>query len=171
MSPIFSTIRIELEEPKSTNLAHIILEKDLSSDVAPSPSSLIDAFLSTPTNTASFNDVAPPTPTQPLDINKKDTGYEYVTMSVTLPYTTYTTAILLGDSFPTSATNNLVPTTYAVPTTSSNTKVQNPGIATGTTFFVYFPLSLTTGFCISFSFSNPNQFELSLDESKAVSTE
>ena len=63
--------------------------------------------------------------------NEKDTGCEYVTFSVTLPYTTYLTAILLGDSFPTKNPNTLVPTTYPLPKSSSNTRIQTPGMSTG----------------------------------------
>jgi hypothetical protein len=163
MSPVFSTIRIELEEPKSTSLAHEFLRKGLSSDVAPSPSSLIDAFLSIPTNPpSSVNDLASPTPTQPLEIGEKDSGYEYVTLSVTLPYTTYTTTVLLGDSFPTSTTNDLVPTTYAVPSSSSDTKVQTPGIPTGTSFSCIFPSPQKIIILSQLFFLTPNQF-VSLD--------
>ena len=95
--------------------------------------------LSTPTN-----DISPPIPTLPLNINRQD--FYYRTLSVTLPYTTYTTTIVLGDSF---STTNLQPTTYAVPSSSTNAKVQTPGIATGT--IVGIVIGLIAGFLALFA--------------------
>lgn len=144
MSPAFQISSRLSSSPSLTSLVNH-LPRDSSSDIALSSSSPSTNAAQTIVLTASTNDISSPVPTHPSDINEKDSGYEYVTLSVTLPYTTYITTILLGDSFPTTS---LVPTTYAVPTSSSNVKVQTPGIATGT--IVGIVVGLIVGFLALF---------------------
>jgi hypothetical protein len=134
MSPILpKTITF----PSALSVSPLVHELDLRdealSDISFS-SSPLDATSTTSTTSTYFANVLAPAaiPTRPVEINEKDSGYEYVTLTVTSPYTTYITTILLGDSFPTTNVESLQPTTYAVPSSSSNTKVQTPGIATGT---------------------------------------
>lgn len=122
MSPVLPTIT----SSSHTYLLLKLREEDSSSDDSPpSASGLRSPSLSHISPSSTW-----PQPTHPVE-DEKDAGYEYVTLSITLPYTTYLTTILLGDSFPTTDANTLVPTTYAVPTSSSNTRVQTPGISTG----------------------------------------
>ena len=54
---------------------------------------------------------------------------DYITLSVTRPYTTFTTLILLGDSFPSPTTD---PPSDPEPTSTSSPGPVTPGISTGT---------------------------------------
>jgi hypothetical protein len=153
MSPVLGPTSKASHVPGVTDLDHGDL-RDESSSNGTTSSSLINVEASSPSSTSSTSSTSidppsPPQPTRPIKINEKDTGYEYVTLSVTLPYTTYITTVLLGDSSPT--TNGLVPTTYPVPasSSSSNTKVQTPGIANGT--IVGIVVGLVVGFLALFA--------------------
>ena len=142
MSPVLSLTGTKLE---GTRVIYVDPRDEVSSS-GTSSHTHIELFSPSPTistaTLASSNDLLLlPEPTQPLKINEKDTGYAYVTLSITLPYTTYASIVLLGDSFPT--TNTLIPTTFAIPT-SQNVKLQTPGTATGT--IVGIVIGLIVGF-------------------------
>ena len=86
--------------------------------------------------------LVPPIPT-PKPLEERD-GWSFVTLTVTKPFSTYTTTILLGDTFPTSS--------YITPVTTPDSQPQpvqqpiTPGIATGT--IVGIVVGCTLGFLL-----------------------
>lgn len=90
----------------------------------------------------------PPLPTS-MPVFQRDGSWSYLTLSITYPYTTYTTTILLGNSIPSQP-----PSTSPASTFSSESQTQpqsqreavKPGIATGT--IVGIVVGCITGFLL-----------------------